>query len=100
MAPWISVTDWKTAVGGEVLRRLRRGNFVVACDVDDEDRLYGWASGKPGRLWWVYVRDTRRGMGIATRLVEAACEGKPASSMLLTPATADWARRRNVQWTP
>lgn len=96
-APWVAATDWKRAVGTQVAARMRKGRLYVACDVDDEDRLYGWCCGKSGRLWWVYVRETRRGMGLGARLVEAVC-GQVTSCLVMTPKMAPVAARKGVTW--
>ena len=47
--------------------------LTVACDVEDEDALYGWAATKaPDTLYFLFVRFPMRGRGLARRLVEAA----------------------------
>lgn len=96
VAPGAKPKAWADALGPDVASRMRAGRLVVACDVDDADRLYGFACGKPGRLWYVYVRETRRRRGLASRLVEEL--GAIESCSVMVPSMQLAAARRGWTW--
>lgn len=94
------VKDWRAVVLERMSSDLRRNAVAVACDAEDEDRLYGWACGSPGKLVYVYVRDTRRRMGIASELVAAVCGERPKRCTWLTPGAQLIALRHGIEWKP
>lgn len=96
VAPGAVPKAWADAVGADVASRMRAGRLVVACDVDDADRLYGFACGKAGRLWYVYVRETRRRRGLAARLVGEL--GDVSSCSTMVPTMQLPAIRRGWKW--
>lgn len=88
---------WREAIERDVASRMRKGRLVVACDEDDADRLYGFAAGKPGRLWYVFVRDTRRRFGLGSALAAEAC-GVTYTAAVMTPTMMPVAARHGVEW--
>lgn len=88
---------WREAIERDVASRMRKGRLVVACDEEDADRLYGFAAGKPGRLWYVFVRDTRRRFGLGAALAAEAC-GVVTSSSCMSPTMMLVAARKGVEW--
>lgn len=90
---------WKELIRERISRDMRRHKLAVACDVDDHDRIYGWACGSPGVLAYVYVRDTRRQQGIARALVRYLC-GQPKRCTWLTPSVQVLALRHQIEWRP
>lgn len=91
--------EWKALIRERISRDMRRHKLAVACDVDDPDRIYGWACGSPGVLVYVYVRDTRRRQGIARALVTYLC-GQPKRCTWLTPGAQVLALRHQIEWRP
>lgn len=97
--PWLPMSSVRQGMARDMLVKLATCTLVVACDVDDPDRIYGWALGSPGVLHYVYMRETRRGMGHGARLVEEAVAPlKPARCTYMTPAAQMPAARRGVIW--
>lgn len=92
--------EWRELLKDRISRDMRRHRLAVACDVDDEDRIYGWACGSPGVLVYVYVRDTRRRLGIGRALVESVCGGAPKRCTWMTPSVQILALRFQVEWRP
>lgn len=98
--PWQTIAALKETTYEERLTsRIVACAFVVACDVEDSDRIYGWACGEPGVVHYVYVRDTRRRTGLGRRLVEAVAGEKPRWCTTLTPAVQMVAARHGIVWT-
>lgn len=68
---------------------------VIACDMEDEDHVYGWACGakfehedgiKDSVLHYVYVKEAFRGQGVASLLIK---EFEPWSTLFYTHETSD-----------
>jgi GNAT superfamily N-acetyltransferase len=96
----VSPKQWRHTVGDLVAISLRQHKLSVACDVEDEARLYGWACGDEGRMLYVYVRTTMRRLGIGRALVERVCGGVPKSAAWMTPSAQQTAARYGVLWLP
>jgi GNAT superfamily N-acetyltransferase len=96
LAPDAKARAWSDALSEAVARRLRAGSIVVACDSDDEDRLYGFACVERGVLRYVYTRSTRRGAGLAARMLEAL--GSPKECATMTPELVAAAARHGIRW--
>jgi hypothetical protein len=92
--------EWKELLRTRLAQDMRRHRLAVACDVDDQDRIYGWACGSPGVLAYVYVRDTRRRQGIGRALVLEVCGGTPKRCLWLTPSVQVLALQHHVEWRP
>lgn len=96
--PWDSIGEVRRRLGREIAERLANSRVVIACDVDDRDRIYGWAVGDPGVLHYVYVRETRRKSGHGAALVRAACGEQLERCTTLTPMMQAAAARRGIVW--
>lgn len=94
--PSANARAWRDALSESVARRLRAGSLVVACDSDDADRLYGFACAERDVLHYVYVRSTRRGSGLAARLVVAL--GAPKKCSVMVPHLVNRAARYGLVW--
>lgn len=65
-------------------RRQRGATFLVACDPDDEDFIFGWSCAEGPVLHYVYVKEAFRHAGVARAL---AAESFPCSTIWFTHQT-------------
>lgn len=102
--PW---TRFKREQRAVIRDCLERGACIVACDPEDPATLYGFAAGWDdlgvGVAHYVYVMQTRRGMGLARALVRelgTACGRTIAAYSHSTVQGAGLARRLRIAHDP
>lgn len=87
-------------------RLLAKYNAWVACDPGDRDVLYGWSLCQydPAALHYCYVKETRRGQGVARALIGLYDDILPSATLPISHWTPACKRARNrgvdIRWEP
>ena len=90
--------DWKVPVKARVRVLLDEDVTLVACDPEEDARLFGFVCGGPAALHYVFVRPTRRRAGLGSELLDAIARerGAPYDRRSTTYVTRDWLAFRDA----
>lgn len=87
----------------ECLEKVTDGQVTIACDPEDDDRIFGWLCWQPGTIHYVYVKRDYRRWGIARQMIKAALPefGKePTVTTTLGRFHNEWRRKYGVEYNP
>lgn len=82
-------------------RIMNNSNVLVACDINDEDQIYGYVVYKDNTIYWIYVKYAFRQAYIGKRLLESSVgEYKERNVIWNTPPIKYLEKKWNLKIQP